>query len=84
MMNKSNKFKTRLSDEEYIRIQRYVCDYLTSNGSISNQELRKISDITYDQAVFFFNKALQKDMLLKVGRGAGTRYMISANVASNN
>ncbi len=84
MMNISKKFTTRLNDEEYNRIQKYVCDYLTSNGSISNRELRNISGITYDQAIFFFKKALQKGTLLKVGRTSGIRYVTRTNVTSNN
>jgi len=39
--------------------------YLEKHGSINNRELRRLSDITYDQATYFFNRMLKAGRLLR-------------------
>ena len=76
-MNKSPS-RTTLSDEAYERCLQIAFDYLAQNQSIRNRQLREVSDITYDQAIYFFNRATEDHRLVRMGKSSGTYYVRGA------
>ena len=74
-MNDSPPKKTTLSDDAYHRCRRLVVDFLGRNQEIRNRHLRELAGITYDQAIHFFNRAVQENCLMRKGKGSGTYYV---------
>lgn len=68
---------TKLSKEEMMRVTGVVKKYLSKNVSINNRTLRALTDIGYDQAIFFFNFMVKEKLLERVGQGSGTKYTLS-------
>src|SRR5207247_11318555 len=66
-------------DAQIRQLEPIAMRYLEKHGSINNRELRRLSDITYDQATYFFNRMLKAGRLLRTGRTAGTRYVRPEN-----
>jgi hypothetical protein len=64
----------KLSDEEYERAKELAVVYLAEHESIANRELRALTQLTYDQAVTFFNKMIADGILTRVGKTTSTRY----------
>jgi hypothetical protein len=52
--------------------------YLKSNRSIRNRVIREIASIGYDQAIYFFNRAIAEKRLIREGSGGGIRYVLPA------
>ena len=77
--NKSPPLPTKLSEHEIERVRAAVVRHLKRYDCIKNSELRKLTGIGYDQAIFFFNKMLELRVLTKFGTGAGTRYILAAS-----
>ena len=50
--------------------------YLRDHSSIRNQELRKLTGIDYDQAIFFFNRMILENRLRRIGVTSGIRYIL--------
>lgn len=67
---------TRLSDSKFEECIGIAQDYLKSNASIRNRDIRAIASIGYDQAIHFFNRAIAEKRLVREGSGSGTRYVL--------
>ena len=76
-MNKSPSRRT-LSDETYERCLQIAFDYVAQNQSIRNRQLREVAHITYDQAIYFFNRATEDKRLVRKGKNSGTYYVLGA------
>lgn len=68
---------TTLSQKEYERCLDQTVGFLKANPSIRNSKLREITGIEYDQAIFFFNKAIKDGVLVRKGHSGGTHYTLS-------
>lgn len=71
---------TTLSDSTVQVLEAKVFEYLQGNDHITNRELRSLTGITYDQAIYFFNKLLREEKLARIGVASATKYV--ANKAS--
>ncbi len=69
--------RTTLSEEEYRQCMEATTLFLTENRSIRNRELRKLTDINYDQAIAFFNRAISEKTLRRQGQASGTHYILT-------
>jgi len=67
--------KSTLSNEAFNRCLQIAIDYLAQHGSIRNRQLREVTGITYDQAIHFFNRAIEANRLVRKGKGSGTYYV---------
>jgi len=65
---------TILSEEQIDAVWAQVCEYLKSQSSIRNSELRSLTGIDYDQAIYFFNTMTNRGKLVRTGKSSGTRY----------
>jgi len=68
--------KTTLSEEDIVRVEKLAVKHLNNKGTITNRELRAISAISYDQAIYFFGKMLRRRILWRRGTKAGTYYVL--------
>ena len=69
---------TRLTDEQFSQCWKVAESFLTKTGSIRNRQLREISGIGYDQAIGFFNRALNENRVERRGLAGATHYVIKA------
>lgn len=76
MNTAKNSSATRLSDTEFKKCMEIALKYLRSKSSIRNRDIRAIASIGYDQAIYFFNRAVAEKRLLREGSGSGTRYVL--------
>ncbi len=74
-----SEFPTSLTEKDLTRIQDIVIKYLKANDFVTNRLLREVIDITYDQAIYFYRKMLEREILKKIGTASGTRYIMNAN-----
>lgn len=65
-----------LTEESLTKISDKVHLYLVSHGTISNRELRALTGITYDQAIYYFNCMVISGKMLRLGKSSGTRYQL--------
>jgi predicted HTH transcriptional regulator len=75
MVNNSG-IPTRLSKEEIKKVRSLVLRYLQDHDHITNGLLRKLSGITYDQAIHFFAEMIKEDLIERVGITSGIRYIL--------
>jgi predicted HTH transcriptional regulator len=68
--------KTYLSEEDIVRVEKLTIKHLSNKETITNRELRAISAISYDQAIYFFGKMLRQRILRRRGTTAGTYYVL--------
>ena len=66
--------KTYLENDEELRPN--VIEYVEKNGSITNRQCRELLGIGYDQAISLFNTMIEDGQLVRVGKTAGTRYVL--------
>jgi predicted HTH transcriptional regulator len=66
--------RTRLSEEEILKLSRHVQNYLLKHPDINNRTLRAISGINYDQAIQFFNCMVERGQLQREGKSSGIKY----------
>ena len=66
---------TKLTDKDLRHAQRIAVAYLRTHEFLTNRIMRKIANISYDQAVTFFNLMLKRKVLKRHGMTAGTRYV---------
>lgn len=66
----------KLSGEKFTRCMEAALDYLKTNTSIRNSKLREITGIEYDQAITFFNLAIDAKILVRHGQSSGTHYVL--------
>ncbi len=76
----ASRMARRLTLEDLNHIQGIVNDYLKTHAFVTNQILRKIAKVTYDQAAVFFGEMLKRKFLKRIGKGSGTRYITKRNV----
>jgi len=75
-MANNSGIPTRLSKEKIKSVKILVQHYLQNNEYITNSMLRKISGITYDQAIHFFGEMIKEDLLDRIGTTSSTRYIL--------
>ena len=51
--------------------------FLLREGTIKNLQLRTLTGLDYDQAISFFNAALELGLLVRKGWRAGTHYVLA-------
>lgn len=73
--------KTTMTEDEYRSARDFALALMASAEYLTNRELRKVTRITYDQAIFFFNRMVEEGSLVRFGRGSGTRYRLPKNTA---
>ena len=69
--------RTSLTDSQYKQYWRIIAAFLRKNPSIRNRQMREISDIGYDQAISFFNRATSEKRLVRKGKSGGTHYVLA-------
>jgi predicted HTH transcriptional regulator len=52
--------------------------YVKKNGSITNQECRKLLDLRYDHSTKFLKNLCEDGILIKTGKASGTKYVLSS------
>ena len=72
--------KTFLENDEELRPK--VLEYVEKNGSITNRQCRELLGIGYDQAISLFNIMIEGGELRRVGKTAGTRYVLPKSSAT--
>ena len=70
--------RTALSDSEYRRAVSEVVRHLSQNSSIRSTSLRELTGLNYDQAVKFFNRAIDEGVLVRRGKASGTHYVAAS------
>jgi hypothetical protein len=70
--------RSKLSDSRFEQCMGIALHYLKSNPSIRNRIIREIASIRYDQAIYFFNRAIAEKRLTREGSGGGIRYVLPA------
>jgi hypothetical protein len=73
----SDASSTALNESEFDRCIMIVLRYLETHAQVRNSDVRQITGITYDQAIYFFNRAIEVGKLKRHGRGSGTRYSVA-------
>lgn len=68
--------RTKLTTEQLDRVQAEVAAYLKTHDYVTNRVLRAQTDISYDQAIYFFGQMLQRRFLKKIGRSSATRCVL--------
>jgi hypothetical protein len=64
----------KLSEQEFASAKEKVLAYLAARKSITNRELRALTQLNYDQAVSFFNKMIAYGYVTRLGKTTATRY----------
>jgi hypothetical protein len=67
---------TRLNDQQFETCWKTAKAFLAENKMIRNKQLREITGIGYDQAIFFFNRAVTEKRLLRQGVSSSTHYVL--------
>ncbi len=67
-----------LSETELDIAREMVIEYLATHGSIANRDFRALTQLSYDQAVVFFNRMLATGHLVRIGKKTTTRYVLPA------
>ena len=67
----------RLTPRELNHLRDFVVKHLAENESITNRQLRKLTKITSDQAIIFFNNEVEGKILVRVRKYGGTRYRLT-------
>ncbi len=67
---------TKLTENEFAQVKEAVFAYLSRHQSTTNRELRALTNIGYGQATNFFNQMVEQGCLRRVGKGAGTKYVL--------
>ena len=67
-MNRADKksSNTTLTDSEFESYLGVALKFLETNNSIRTREIRSISPISYDQAIYFFNRAVTENRLIRL------------------
>ena len=64
-----------LKGEQLRDVQATVLTYLSTHPHISNRQLRAVTQITYDQAIWVFNHLIETGFIERQGRGSASRYV---------
>jgi len=71
------KSQVKLSEVRFLECLEIVLAYLEAKPCIRNRDIRQAAGITYDQAIHFFNRAISENLLLRLGSGSGTCYVLT-------
>jgi hypothetical protein len=71
-----HEYSTKLTDEQFAHCWEVAEVFLKKTASIRNRQLREISGIGYDQAIDFFNRAVDEKRVVRLGSGSGTHYVL--------
>jgi predicted HTH transcriptional regulator len=74
-----SKCPTSLTESDITHIQRIAIRHLKCHKFLTNRELRGIVDITYDQAICFYRKMLDRGIIERIGISSGTQYILKGN-----
>jgi predicted HTH transcriptional regulator len=74
-----SKCPTALTEKDISHIRRIAIRHLKSHEFLTNRELRGIVDISYDQAIYFYRRMLDRGVLERVGIASGTKYILKDN-----
>ena len=78
-----NSSTTRLTNHQFEECMDLALKYLNTNPKIRNRDIRAVAEISYDQAIHFFNRAITEELLIRMGNGSGTHYILpSQNIES--
>lgn len=77
-----SKMTRTLSDNQVCSITVAVQQYLQVEPFITNMKLRALTHLTYDQAISFFNSACKSGVLMRSGKGSGTRYTLPSSITA--
>jgi hypothetical protein len=69
----------RLSEANYVRCLQLASEYVAETGSIRNREIREVAGIGYDEAIYFFNRAVAEGQFERRGKASGTHYVRSTS-----
>jgi hypothetical protein len=72
--------RTSLSEEQYDASLAKVRTHLQREGRVTNRTLRSLTGLNYDQAIKFFNFAVERGVLIRRGRASGIHYVPSQEV----
>ena len=68
----------KLSDNDFQSAKNMVLAYMASHNTITNREVRALTQLNYDQAVSFFNKMVAEGCFMRIGKTTSTRYVLLA------
>ncbi len=68
--------RTVLTENEFTQVKEAVFPYFSRHESITNREIRELTNISYDQAINFFNRMVAQGHLKRVGKASGTKYVL--------
>lgn len=71
------KTRTKLSEEEITKVKTLLLQYFTDNDYITNRELRDLSGISYDQAIYFFRQMINQNIVNRLGTKSNTHYILN-------
>jgi hypothetical protein len=66
----------QLRGEQLRDVEQAALLYVSTHGSITNREIRSLTGINYDQAIWFFNEMLRGGTLQRTGTASTTRYVM--------
>ncbi len=69
--------RTLLTEAEFLRALNEVKRHLRQEQSIRNTSLRDLTGLNYDQAIKFFNRAIEEGVLARRGKASGTHYVLA-------
>lgn len=65
-----------LNDDRLAELEKFVLEFMRDHETITNRKLREISTINYDQAIYFFNRMIEKGTLKRIGVNSGIKYVL--------
>ena len=65
-----------LDKNEFAQVKKAIFAYLSRHESITNREIRALTNTGINEATNFFNKMVEQGCLRRVGKGAGTKYVL--------
>ena len=68
---------TILNEEQYVACWKVALPFLKEHGSIRNKQLREVACVGYDQAIGFFNRAVNEKRIVRRGIGSGIHYLLN-------
>ena len=71
-----SKSRRTIDEQEFAEALRRVKQFLMKESSINNRKLRDLTGVNSDQAIAFFNMAIERGVLQRRGRAAGTHYTL--------
>lgn len=76
---KSDVDYTRDRVVQYIKAKDMITEYLVSNNAINNGTVRELCGFTKQQARTTLNKMIDEKLIVKVGEGRATKYILRKN-----